>query len=181
MRGVIHLAHPKRLEVSISFQVEVDLLKDVLSLEGDNAGLMFELSDGVVELGLGAAPQDSLGIPSPVENLGSLSHGLKRFPAIYHVIQKLYIASAWDLDLAAFNDLNLLLGGSTSFGSHQVSVGVDQVLFAAQLEHSFICGLQLEVAIPGSGFGVLDVKCTLAGLSKVGHEDLTSFAVPWPA
>ena len=50
-------------------QVEVDLLEDVLGLEGDHTGLMFKFANGILVLGLGDVLQDPLGIPSPVEDL----------------------------------------------------------------------------------------------------------------
>ena len=51
-------------------EVEVDLLEDVLGFEGDHSGLMFEFSDGVLELGLGDVLQNPFSIPSPVQDLG---------------------------------------------------------------------------------------------------------------
>ena len=54
----------------ILFEVEVDLLKDILGLKGDHSGLMLKFSDGGLELGLGDVLQDAFGVPSPVENLG---------------------------------------------------------------------------------------------------------------
>ena len=54
----------------ILFEVEVDLLEDVLGLEGDHAGFMFEFMDGVLKLGLGDVLQNAFGVPPPVENLG---------------------------------------------------------------------------------------------------------------
>ena len=51
-------------------EVEVHLLENDLGLEGDHAGLVLELVDGSLELGLGDVLQDPLCVPSPVENLG---------------------------------------------------------------------------------------------------------------
>ena len=50
-------------------EVEIDLLEDVLGLEGDT-GLMLEFRYGILELGLKDILQNPLSIPSPVEDLG---------------------------------------------------------------------------------------------------------------
>ena len=61
IRGVIHLAHPKVSWASPFSKLRSNLLEDVLGLEGDHTGLMFEFSDGVLELGLGDIFQNSFG------------------------------------------------------------------------------------------------------------------------
>ena len=58
---------PSKEVVGLDFlEVEVDLLEDVLCLEGDYAGFVLELADGILELGLGDVLQDPLSVPSPV-------------------------------------------------------------------------------------------------------------------
>ena len=59
------------------FEVEVDLLEDILGLEGDHPGFMLKLADGGLELRLGDVLQDAFSVPPPVENLGlgSGQHG----------------------------------------------------------------------------------------------------------
>ena len=69
IRGVIHLAHPKVSWASPFSKLRSNLLEDVLGLEGDHTGFMFEFPDGVLELGLGDVLQNAFCIPPPVENL----------------------------------------------------------------------------------------------------------------
>ena len=81
------------------------------------------------------------------------------------------------VDQGSFSDLKLGLGGATGSGNQKVLAGVDQVFFPAEFEDSFIGGLDLEIAVPGGGFGVFDVEGPQAGFPEVGLEDLTSLAV----
>ena len=59
-------------------------------------------------------------------------------------------------------------------------VGVDQVVVVSHPEDSFIGGLDLEVAVPGGCFRVLDVQGTQARLPEIGLQDLLSLAVVDP-
>ena len=51
-------------------EVQVELLEDLLGLEGDHTGLMLEFTDGVLELRLRYVLQIPFSVPSPVEDLG---------------------------------------------------------------------------------------------------------------
>ena len=62
-------------------------------------------------------------------------------------------------------------------GGHQLFVGVHQLVVALHLEDSFIRGLDLEITVPGGGFGIFDEEGPQAGLPEVVFQDMAALTV----
>ena len=69
-------------------EVDIHLLEDILSLEGDHAGFVFEFLDGVLELRFRDVFQNSLRVPSPVKDFRFRSRKNHRLLAINLMIFK---------------------------------------------------------------------------------------------
>ena len=97
-------------------EVEVDLLEDILGLEGDHPGFMLKLADGGLELRLGDVLQDAFSVPPPGENLGLGSGQHGGFFSVDLVILESDVAAGGDVDASSFSDLELGLCSSTGSG-----------------------------------------------------------------
>ena len=117
--GVIHLAHPKVSWASPFSKLRSNLLEDVLGLEGDHTGLMFEFSDGVLELGLIDILQNPFGIPPPVENLRFRTREGGGLFSVDLVVLESDVAPGGYVDPGSFSDLELGLGGATGSGNQK--------------------------------------------------------------
>lgn len=93
------------------------------------------------------------------------------------MILELDVAFFGDLDRNPLEDLKSVLFGATGSGGHQVLVGIDKIFILTEFEDAFVGGLDFEVTVPQGSLGIFDVERPHAGLSEVGFENQTYFAV----
>ena len=139
---------------------------------------MFQLLHGLKELKSRDVAEHSLGVPIPIEDSSVGDFGPDGILTIDFVIFQLQIAAARNVDGCTFSDLDgFLNGGAALLGGYNFFIGVDQVVVVFHSENSFVGGLDLEVAVPGGSFGILDIEDPKAGLLEIGFQDLLSLTL----
>ena len=139
---------------------------------------MLQLLHSLEELGCQDVADNSFGVLVPIEDLGVGFGVPDGIFSIDIVIFQLQVGSTRSVDSGTLGDLdNFLNWGAAFLGVHYFLVGVDQVVVIFHPEDSFIGRLDLEIAVPGSHFGVFDVEGSEAGFSEVGFQDLPPLTV----
>jgi hypothetical protein len=122
-------------------------------------------------------PDETLGIPGPVEDLGFLMRVFERVFTVDLMIHQSDPASSGDLDAGSLSDLHLFRFRTADTSRDQLLVGVDQIFVGFHFEDTFIGRLDLEVAVSSGRFGVSNVEGSKAGFPEVGPENLAALTV----
>ena len=138
---------------------------------------MFKFLEGSFESFSTDVSDETLGIPSPVEDLGFLMRVFERVFTVDLMIHQSDPASRGDLDAGSLSDLHLFRFCAADTSRDQLLVGVDQIFVGFHLEDTFIGRLDLEVAVSSSRFGVSNVEGSKARFPEVGAKDLSTLTV----
>ena len=161
-----------------SFKVQIHLLEDIFGLERDHPSLVSQFLHGLEKLGSRDVAKNSFGVPIPIEDSGVGSGVPDGVFPIDLVIFQPEVAPTRDVDGCSFGNQDVFLNRRTTFLSgHYFFVGVYQVVVIVHSKHSFVGGLDLEVTVPGGGFGVFYAERSEASLSEVWFQDLPPLAV----